>query len=159
MQQTQYTQHPPPPGAKPPQQPLLILRILWLSLTASTGTYFVILKQMPPRGSASTPNLLVPLATVSVVLWFMSFIIPDFVLKSTKRRQTGPMSPAQTVQAYTVPLILRLALAEAVCVNGFVLAIMTGDPAQYYPFWIAGLIPMILAFPEQTKIDAKFQSS
>lgn len=69
-----------------------------------------------------------------------------------RQRRLAQLSPGErrllpVAAAAQAPLVVRLALNEAVAIFGFVLALLTGDVAALLPFAAVALVLNVLAWP------------
>jgi hypothetical protein len=137
----------------------MVPRILWAALLSSTAIYFVLLQSGSFSGNPEEPNgLMLPLTAVAAMNWIAAWILPEFLLRANIRKMSRPLDVRAAITAlYPQFLILRLALAESVCVLGFVLAQQSGRET-YYPFWAAGALIMVLSFPRELAIAEKLKA-
>jgi hypothetical protein len=116
-----------------------VARVLWAALFASTLIYVVVL-ELADTGSSSEWQALVPMFGLAAIgAAGASVVIPRFVKKGS---------------SYLVGLILALALAESVCILGFVLGFLGAPPTVVMPFFFVTWALMVARFPTQSKIDA-----
>lgn len=163
----------------PTAQLLLTPRILWAALLASQGIYVALLvvPGLLERGEgAPDPQMIVALAVAALGTSVASFVMPVFLRRSAMARLSIPMRDvpdpnavqgfrgvAPTIREYVdpiaarqraaglafVPLILSLALSEAVSIFGF-LAGFTGHPPQVWaPFFAVGMTLTAIRFPTE----------
>lgn len=152
---------------------IMTARVLWAAMLASTGVYAGILVAgvvPPPPDAAPVPwPILLGAAGLCAVA---SFIVPGLVHRSAltkttfeveelplgeaptgyrtagdKYRRLTPAAYDAALRIYFTPLILALALSEAVALFGFVGA-LTGQPIMYcLPFLGIGALLIALRFP------------
>lgn len=117
-----------------------VARVLWVALFASTLIYIVVLELLVDRSVTAEWQALAPMFGLAAVgAAGASVVVPRFV------RQGAP---------YVVGFILAMALAESVCILGFVLGFQGAPPTVVMPFFFVTWVLMILRFPTQAKIDS-----
>ena len=117
-----------------------VARVLWFALFASTLIYVAVLELLlnrPVTDEWQALALMFGLAAVGAA--GASVVVHRFVRKG---------SP------YIVGFILAMALAESVCILGFVLGFQGAPPMVVMPFFFVTWVQMILRFPTQAKIDS-----
>lgn len=147
----------------------LVLKIIWGALLFSQALYVVVLHVQlkplddMPMNTQWMPNLQDPmeigLFAASVALLVASFLVPQILAKASEQKPRADADPSKTdtvPQAFFVPFIIRLALLEAICMQGFVLAFIKRSPNLILPFiTISGLL-FLKNFPsnaEKVKSD------
>ncbi len=143
----------------PAPHPLMVPRLQWAAILLTTVTFFFLLQSDSIGDNSAEPNgLMLPLTLVAAINWVLAWILPEFLLRAKIRKMSRPLDVrAAMMGPYPIFLILRLALAESVCVLGFVLAQQSGRET-YYPFWAAGALIMVLSFPRELAIAEKFKA-
>lgn len=135
--------------------PMLTPRIVWGALVLSTFMYYSILVQKGTGAPTGDGDLMIlPLSIVAAVVFILSFVVPEFILKAQARRLQRPLELQKLVSISLVPLVIRMAFAESVCIFGLLLGLRNGIQ-YFYPFWAASLLSMLLAFPSEAKLRAK----
>jgi hypothetical protein len=160
-----------------PSKPLFVPRVLWGALLASTFIYLYVLYTVARDRADLEPDpaLLPALGAVALGAAVASFLLPAQMhraaAKSVKlevkeipdpnasvafRDQTPTIRVfadpdevrKKAVALYHTPLILSLALSEAVAVFGLVLGFLGFDWMMVLPFFVTSWILFALRFPE-----------
>jgi F0F1-type ATP synthase membrane subunit c/vacuolar-type H+-ATPase subunit K len=146
----------------PQNQNIMTMKLLWGAMTFSTVMYFYVLSMRPapetplPEGF---PPAVLPFAVLAVLLFLASMLLPAILLKAAaaKVKSPSPSTPEVLTASFT-PFIVRVALAEAICVLGLVVAMEHGLPT-FYPFWAASLLALGAAFPTESKVLSSFEKA
>jgi len=162
------------------EQALRIPRILWAALTASQGLLLVVLfvQRGHVDGSRVVPTIDVLMMGVGAVgCAVASFIVPARAYAQAARQHpqelvrpepTGgyqpsvrfahPVKAAQRAIAIGVTtLILKMALAEAVSLNGFALGFLGARPAEFLPFFAVGVVLAAVRFPTVASLARPYE--
>jgi hypothetical protein len=150
-------------------QAIRVPRILWAALTASQGLLLVVLfvqrNHLDP--SHALPSLSVLMIGVGAVgCAVASVLVPARSYAQAARarpmeisrpeaggyrptpRFADPVTAARRAAALgTTALILKMALAEAVSLNGFTLGFLGSPPSTFLPFFGVGLLLAVVRFP------------
>jgi hypothetical protein len=122
-----------------------IVRILWLALLVSQVIYLYVPSLLPGDSTASPASI----DLISLALAVVSIGLGAFTLVWRRRAlavpiQTGqldPNTPEGFAKAY-VPFMMNLVFTESIAINGFVIALISREPARAYPFAIAAFALM-----------------
>ena len=164
---------------------LQTVRILWMALFVSCLMFLFMLTshilhdedaRMPPHLPEMLGAIAFGVAIVSIVLPARGF---DMALRSMdvrfenevgepvgSFRESAPVEkliakPHDTVIAafarYQTPFILGMALAESICLFGFMLGFMGAHPYTYAPFFAVGLGLMVWKFPRLSTITSALE--
>lgn len=121
----------------------------------SLGIYGFVLTQVPvpvPAPPPPIPSLL--LWALSGVLVLASVVAVPIWTRSMQRQMVlrSPQRPEHAaLAAYQTGLILRLALAEAVALLGFVDAFSVGRPLDYVSSGVLAALVMLWHFPTERR--------
>lgn len=130
---------------------LLVPRILWTALFASTLIYLIVLEVVELQAGGSWQMLVYPLAFVAVTTAGASLMAPRMML-----RRTGSDTSTGTHDGgYLTTLIVALALAESVAIFGLVLGFLRAPPTVVVPFFAVAWILMIVRFPTKERADRR----
>lgn len=146
-----------------------VLKSIWGALFFSQMLYLAVLHfQLKPLeggiplNTQWLPNLQDPmelgLFAASIGLLVASFMVPQILARASGQKPgVQPATPPDTVpQALFAPFIIRLALLEAICMQGFVLAFVKRTPNLILPFFTVSLLLFLKNFPsdvEKVKSD------
>lgn len=169
------------------QSQILVLRILWFALLLAAFLYVgigygVLAKNPHPP---QVPIMPMALGGLSVIVAIMSLVMPIFIYRQTVKRmdvkttqEVAPnvfpdryreAMPKQTVfadpeaamkQAYAsfmTPFILSLALSEAIATFGLVLVQLGFETVQSAPFFVTGILLIVLRFPRHAQVQGVFE--
>lgn len=128
---------------------LLVPRILWAALFASTLIYLIVLEVVELQAGGSWQTLVYPLAFVAVTTAGASLMAPRMML----RRTASDTSTGTHDGGYLTTLIVALALAESVAIFGLVLGFLGAPPTVVVPFFAVAWILMIVRFPTKERAD------
>jgi hypothetical protein len=129
---------------------LLVPRILWAALFASTLIYLLVLEVVELQTGSSWETLLYPLAFAAVTTAGASLMAPRMMLRWRPARDTSTVTHDG---GYLTTLIVALALAESVAIFGLVLGFLGAPPTIVVPFFAVTWILMILRFPTKERVD------
>ena len=129
-----------PTESSRPATDLTVARILWGALFASTLLYIVVLELVSVEAKTEWQSLALIFALGGAGAAGGSLLAPRLVSRSTG--------------AYTVALILSLALAESVCILGLVLGFLGAPPIVVMPFFVVTWVLMVIRFPTAERIKA-----
>ena len=156
-------------------------RILWAAQMGATALFVVVLVIQQRSGTLPTdpPFLMLPVfGAVAVVVFAVSFILPRFMLRGGLARanmevdevaddepqlfRTAPKTMRlfadpdaalrRAMQLSQTPLILGIALGEAVAIFGLVLGMLGFSLLEVAPFFVGGWIAIASHFPRQGRI-------
>jgi len=120
------------------------MRVLWLSITASSIAMFAMLFSVrhvshPQQG---TETMAPVMCVVAVAVFAVGIVLPRQTLRMAVRlgRLRGPA-------AYATPFILGLALTEATALFGFVLGFLGFAAPFFVPLFVLAWIGFLLRFP------------
>jgi F0F1-type ATP synthase membrane subunit c/vacuolar-type H+-ATPase subunit K len=130
---------------------LLVPRILWAALFASTLIYLLVLEVVELQTGSSWETLLYPFAFAAATTAGTSLIAPRMI----RRRAAGPGPGSSNDSGYLTTLIVALALAESVAIFGLVLGFLGGPPNVVVPFFVVAWILMIIRFPTKARRDRR----
>ncbi|MDH3654114.1 MAG: hypothetical protein OEN21_07595 [Myxococcales bacterium] len=128
---------------------LLVPRILWAALFASTLIYLVILEVVQLQTGGSWQLLVYPLAFIAVTTAGASLMAPRLML----RRRASDASAGSDDGGYLTTLIVALALAESVAIFGLVLGFLGAPATVVVPFFAVAWILMMVRFPTKERVD------
>ncbi len=129
---------------------LLVPRILWAALFASTLVYLLALEVVELQTGGSWETLLYPLAFAAVTTAGASLMAPRMMLRRRPARDT----PTVTHDGgYLTSLIVALALAESVAIFGLVLGFLGAPPMVVVPFFAVAWLLMVIRFPTKERVD------
>jgi F0F1-type ATP synthase membrane subunit c/vacuolar-type H+-ATPase subunit K len=131
---------------------LLVPRILWAALFASTLIYLLVLEVVELQTGRSWETLLYPLAFAAVTTAGASLMAPRMMLHKRPSRGTSTVTHDG---GYLTTLIVALALAESVAIFGLVLGFLGAPPTVVVPFFVVAWILMIIRFPTREKVDRR----
>jgi hypothetical protein len=143
-----------------------VLTILWLALLGSIGIYtavaYIVAPAMEPAAEDATV-LVIVLSVVAVFTAIASMVVPRKLLPDetllrhmrSNERASKPNAKlseheqrlARVRGLYMVPWLVGAVLAEAVALFGFVLTLLTANPALVIPFAIIGGVLLVLRRP------------
>lgn len=122
-----------------------IVRILWLVLLLSQLLYLVVAHILPRESTVSGANVtLVSLALAVVSIGLAAFTLfwrRRMLVAPIQAGQLDPNTPEGFPKAF-VPFMMNVVLTESIAVNGFVIALVSREPARAYPFAIAAFALM-----------------
>ncbi|MBL7715492.1 MAG: hypothetical protein JNL01_08470 [Bdellovibrionales bacterium] len=137
------------------KQGMVVLKILWSALFMAIimiGFLAFQLKGEPIFEGINPAPLFLAAAMFALVL---SFVIPRLMLVSAKATLPDGASFDECVRRYTVPFIVRIALAEGIATVGMA-ATMASDLNVSAPFILTAAARMLIAFPTEEKIRDVF---
>lgn len=133
-------------------QMLLVPRMLWFSMLVACGFFFFI--QFMKNGLSTDLNssdIVRPDVLLFVVMGLVnavaSWILPKLIAKAACKKLPPVRNEAEVLKRAFAPLIIRLALAEAVTLMGFVAAEMQSKTIIMLPFMLITLMIFLLSFP------------
>jgi hypothetical protein len=135
---------------------LRVSRILWAALSFSillfvftafsTGTPdYATMWPRPSFGDDPVAQQEAVFGLLCLVILAVSQALPVRLVKVQAERSGGKVGYGQVF----IPLILRLALTESLSLFGFVLAMMSQNPAKILPYAIFALMRNLAAFPRE----------
>lgn len=161
-------------------------RMLWMSLTVSVLLLGVVAFVAPPQDNAPQMPMLVIFAVVAVGEAIASFIVPanmmrtgfktlevetteepvanddSAMFRTEPRMQKVIKNPKKALRVararYQTPLILGLALSEAVAINGVILSQLGFSMAVFLPFLVVGLVLVAIRFPSDERLVAALEA-
>lgn len=136
---------------------ILVPRIIWGALLVSQGIYFSILSLAlrPLQGESLDPRLW-PLLTdpreIALTFGALSAFIASIALpKLLGRAPVRPEpegTPVTSEESRLVArLLIRLALTEAICLAGFILAYVSRAPNLIFPYFAVSFVIFVRLFP------------
>lgn len=128
--------------------PLVVPRIIWGALVASTLIYIAVLELGVVVVEPQWEPLLLPLSLAAFGTAAASLLVPRLAMR---RRQAS--SPGDATGAYLATLIIALALAESVAIFGLVLGLLGAPPKFVMPFFVVAWILMFIRFPTTEQLD------
>jgi hypothetical protein len=144
-----------------PQLSITTPRILWAALLMSQGIYVFLLVGgiLRPPTEPPQPIMLTMISIVAMIVAGVSIVLPRVLHAQAARRlahqEPGLLDHGQRVvlqralQLGFTPLVLSLALSEAVAIFGLVLGAVGFHLAQCVPFFAAGLLLTLIRFPTE----------
>jgi hypothetical protein len=162
------------------EQVIRVHRVLWAALTASQGLLVVVLflqrEHMDPSRLVPASNV-VMMCLAAAGSAIASFVVPARALAAGVRarpqeivrpeptaglqlppRFADPMRAARHAAAMeTTALILKMALAEAVSLCGFVLGFLGSPPTTFLPFFAVGLVLAVIRFPTVDGLAGRYE--
>lgn len=162
-------------SAPRPSQLMFVPRVLWAALYASTFIYvFLYFTVAPDQPQQPIGTMRIALAVTALMVAVVSFVLPASLHRkgaamakldvkdvpdpdgSVMLRDEAPTirvfaDPAKArkkaMALYFTPLILSLALTEAIAIFGFVLGFLGAELPTVLPFFVAAWILFIPRFP------------
>lgn len=158
---------------------MLTPRILWGALITSTFVYLYVLQVAAPEDADPEPMMLPALGVAALVAGVLSVFLPAYLhgrgamaaeleveevpdpdasvmfrdQTPTVRRFAKPDAVVSKGMAlYMTPLILGMALGEAVAIFGFVLGVLGFELPMILPFFVASWVLMGLRFPRWSSV-------
>jgi hypothetical protein len=144
-------QSPIPP---PEQSPILIAKIIWIAMFVTTFVYYFVVARAPHEQMGN--ELLQPLGIAAAVIFVIALKFPESMYRKVIEQKGRMVEKKEALNLYLVPFIIRMSLSETICIFGLINALRSGVK-YYYPFWIASLIAMAMAFPSESAILAKVE--
>jgi hypothetical protein len=147
--------------------PLLVPRVLWLAMLASTWIYggvgYFVTQGAAPRGETAPPVLLAALGGAGLVVLIAAPIVRSFMLPRRERvtdgtaidvaermrRPAGRAAMARTFSAWLV----AWALCEGVAIFGLVAVFLRQAPLEYLPFGAAADLGLIALAPRAALLE------
>lgn len=132
-----------------------VFKVIWGALLFSQAMYvFVVFKEMLASVDPSTyrwfPDFRNPVEATSsfaaVGSFLLSVFVPALIARTNLRRTKGD-GGSEKVELLLPPFIVRLAFLEAVCLIGFMLAIVAKNPALMMPFFAVSVLGYLKNFP------------
>lgn len=147
---------PQAPPSITPETQLRLSRILWGALTVScmffvfvaysTGTPdYARMWPQPAFGTDPVAQQEAVFGVLCLVILAVSQALPARLVKAQAERSGGKAGYGQVF----IPLILRLALAESIVLFGFVLSMMSQNPAKILPYAVFALVRNLMAYPRE----------
>ena len=163
-----------------------MLWVIWGAMLASTGVYLVVLQVAAP--ATAQPDALTALAlnVVAVGMAASSLAVPLFLWKAGRRSlrpiveevpdedadpglfrdavpkrrvfRQGPALLEAALARAQAPFILSLALSEAVCLFGFVLAFLGHPPGFWVPLYLLGVLLLLVRAPRLSRFVAHLEA-
>lgn len=161
-------------------QAIRVHRVLWAALTASHALLLVVLFVQRGRldTSRAVPSAMVlALGLAAVGCAVVSGVLPARALAQDARlrpqevlrpeptggyqppaRFTHPVKSARHCAGVgTTALVLKMALAEAVSLDGFVLGFLGAPPTTFLPFFAVGIVLAALRFPTVERLIGPYE--
>ena len=127
------------------------IRILWIALFLSVGSYYLFTKLSTRPENPPNNTLFLVLLAMALSTTLLSFLLKSMLLKRATERQQVQL----VQQAY----IVALALCEVSALLGLFDFFVTANP-YYYSLFILAACAQLLHFPRRVHvINASFKSS
>jgi hypothetical protein len=158
------------------QKMLRTYRVLWAALTLSQALFLVVLfvvrdsNGVPAHPPPSSTVLMMYIVSASITVF--SFVLPSRMYAQSARlrpleivrsdmgagRFADPVKAAQQASAtgFTA-FMLRMALAEAVSLDGFALGFLGTPLVTFVPFFAVGIALALLRFPTVESVYGPFE--
>ncbi|MEM1413304.1 MAG: hypothetical protein AAGH15_00310 [Myxococcota bacterium] len=159
--------------------------VLWAAMLASTGIYLLVLKVAAPPPQPVDPTMALALNAAGVMIAVSSVVVPMLVWRAAlgtlrpqieevpdedadaglfrdavpkKRVVRGAMAFFEAAHTKGfAPFVLSLALSEAVCLVGFVLAFMGHPPIHWAPLYAVGVLLLAARFPTIARLTGSLE--
>jgi hypothetical protein len=154
-----------------PRQPnalaqMLTMKILWGSFLFVPVTLYVLLNSAPPMAGiemdlqSSKDSMKIILSGMAVFAGVLSLILPRLVFKAAvlRHKEASDLNMLKLIGLKLPTLILGSALAESVCIFGFVLAKMFNQAALFPAFAGASVLLILAQFPSENRIRSEAQN-
>ena len=159
---------------------LLTPRILWFSILSATVVFLVLpVSQSDP---ASGATLFLPLTLAALGCGIASVVLPLHLQRSAlkrlklstievedQERAFGSIVPRRrafkdadlaehaALRVYQTSLILGLALAESIALDGFVLEFLAAGTKSVIPFFVASWLLILVRFPRRSSVTGPLE--
>lgn len=125
------------------------MKVVWLGLLFYSGVLvFIAFRVLQPKEVRDVKEELI-LQLVAIAALIASHVLPKILTKKINKKTS---SEFETIKAAFVPFVVSLTTSECVVVLGFVLVIMSGQPAKILPFAMAGILNILFLYPRKEKI-------
>jgi hypothetical protein len=149
---------PTPRPSLSPEAQLRVSRILWAALSFACLMFVFVSfnsgnlpdwQRMWPEPSLSSGDPVAYQEAVFGLLCLMILVVSQLLPIRLLKRQ-APLSGGKVGYGQVfIPLLLRLALTESIALFGFVLAMMSNNPAKIVPYALFALLRNLAAFPRE----------
>ena len=129
------------------------MKVVWLGLLFYSGVLvFIAFRVLQPKEVRDVKEELI-LQLVAIAALIASHVLPKILTKKINKNINKKTSGEfETIKAAFVPFVISLTISECVVVLGFVLVIMSGQPAKILPFAMAGILNILFLYPRKEKI-------
>ena len=123
------------------------MKIIWFALAWSQVAYGFVVESIHGRNRESplewNSTLALQAIGVAVVVFFASVFVPRKILAG----RTNISRDDIKILDMQAPFIVQLALNEAICIMGLMLAFVNENPKYLYPFLVVSLAHAVYRFP------------
>lgn len=132
-----------------------VFKVIWGALLFSQAMYvFVVFKEMlasvDPSAYRWFPDFRNTIEATSsfaaVGSFLLALFVPALIARASFRRGAAD-GESDRIERLLAPFIVRLAFLEGVCLIGFMLAIVTKNPAIMMPFFVVSVLAYLKNFP------------